>query len=239
MKLTSFTEQQIRQQQQQQQQLLQQQQQAGSVRDPRIIDLTQSTSTVSSTTSLCSTPRQGSPVHYPLVTQVQNFNTLPANGQNGSNGRLNSNAPSATHNTLPARVNGGPNGNAGGSGRGSSVSGPTGRHFKPFDHRKMNPMAEIQEDSTWTPGGPPPPGAVVENPYGEIMYGTVVAQQQLPNQVPNTTVHKNLNMPHMPSELRHTNYSSNVGPNRKLVNPQVMEHHRDSANFSMASSDSG
>jgi len=71
MKLTSFTEQQLRQQQQQlmlqqQQLMLQQQQQqqaaaaaaAGSARDPRIIDLTQSTSTVSSTTSLCSTPRQ-------------------------------------------------------------------------------------------------------------------------------------------------------------------------------------
>lgn len=64
MKLTSFTEQQLRQQQQQL--MLQQQQQqqaaaaaaAGSARDPRIIDLTQSTSTVSSTTSLCSTPRQ-------------------------------------------------------------------------------------------------------------------------------------------------------------------------------------
>ena len=34
-------------------------------------------------------------------------------------------------NTLPARV---------------VANGPTGRHFKPFDHRRMNPMAEIQED---------------------------------------------------------------------------------------------
>jgi hypothetical protein len=64
---------------------------------------------------------------------------------------------------------------------------------------------------------------------------------------PNQTlvVHKTPNLPHMPAELRHTNYSSSVplpggaGPNRKLVNPQVLEHHRDSANFSMASSDSG
>jgi hypothetical protein len=67
---------------------------------------------------------------------------LPANGQNGSNGRMAGNPPPVSHNTLPARVNGGPNGNVT-SGRGP-VSGPTGRHFKPFDHRKMNPMAEIQ-----------------------------------------------------------------------------------------------
>ena len=193
---------------------------------------------MSSTTSLCSTPRQGSPVHYPLVTQVQNFNTLPANnGQNGSNGRMPGNPPPVSHNTLPARVNGGSNGNVT-SGRGP-VAGPTGRHFKPFDHRKMNPMAEIQEDSTWVPLPGGGSVQVVENPYGEIVYGTV-GPQPLPNPAANTTlvVHKNLNMPHMPSELRHTNYS-NAGANRKLVNPQVMEHHRDSANFSMASSDSG
>jgi hypothetical protein len=231
MKLTSFTEQQIRQQQllQLQQQQQQQQQQSGSARDPRIIDLTQSTSTVSSTTSLCSTPRQGSPVHYPLVSQVQNFNTLPANGQNGSNGRLPSGPPSVSHNTLPARVNGGSNGSSGAvtGGRGS-FAGPTGRHFKPFDHRKMNPMAEIQEDSTWVP-------AAAGNTYGEIMY----APPQPPPVNTTLVIHKNLNQPHMPSELRHTNYSSNVGPNRKLANPQVLDHHRDSANFSMASSDSG
>ncbi len=56
-----------------------------------------------------------------------------------------------------------------------------------------------QEDSTWAPlaGGAVP---VVENPYGEIVYGTI-APQPLPNPAPNTTlvVHKNLNMPHMPS----------------------------------------
>ncbi len=100
----------------------------------------------------------------------------------------------------------------------------------------MNPMAEIQEDSTWV-------AATAENPYGEIMYAPGMAPQPHPAApVPvNTTlvIHKNLNMPHMPSELRHTNYSNNVGPNRKLVNPQVLDHHRDSANFSMASSDSG
>ena len=119
------------------------------------------------------------------------------------------------------------------------MTGPTGRHFKPFDHRKMNPMAEIQEDSTWIPGT-----AAVENPYGEIMYAQVGPQPQPPPPV-NTTlvIHKNLNLPHMPSELRHTNYSNNVvvgvGANRKPVNPQILDHHRDSANFSMASSDSG
>ncbi len=49
--------------------------------------------------------RQGSPVHYPLVSQVTNFNTLPANNcPNG--GRLQASSPSpASHNTLPARVN--------------------------------------------------------------------------------------------------------------------------------------
>jgi hypothetical protein len=54
----------------------------------------------------------------------------------------------------------------------------------------MNPMAEIREDSTWTP--------VIE---GNGIYA------QLPQ---NTTlvVHKNNHVPHMPAELRHTNYSN-------------------------------
>ena len=97
-------------------------------------------------------------------------------------------------NTLPARVN---------AQASSTAIGPTGRHFKPFDHRRMNPMAEIQED-----------------PY---------AAPAAPSQVQKST-HQ---IPHMPSEVRHTNYSQ-----RKVVNPHIMEH-RDSANFSMASSDSG
>ena len=66
------------------------------------------------------------------------------------------------HNTLPARVGESPPRAAGGGGHphqgaaGHNVHNgphypthpanlqPTGRHFKPFDHRKMNPMAEIQ-----------------------------------------------------------------------------------------------
>ncbi len=98
-------------------------------------------------------------------------------------------------NTLPARVS-----------NGSMVQGPTGRHFKPFDHRKMNPMAGIQEDT-------------VSN---EPIY-----QRTTP-----------VNQPHLPPEVRHTNYN-NSQQNRKPVNPNIMEH-RDSANFSLASSsDSG
>ena len=88
-------------------------------------------------------------------------------------------------NTLPARVQ------------------PSGRHFKPFDHRKMNPMEGIREDSGQT----------------EPIYQRTIVQKS----------------PHLPSEVRHTNYNNGGG----LVNPLIMEH-RDSANFSMASSsDSG
>ena len=118
-------------------------------------------------------------------------------------------------NTLPARVNGV---------NGGMPNGPSGRHFKPFDHRRMNPMAEIQED--------PGCAVVVENPYGVL------------GPVP-PTVQKNTNMPHMPDQVRHTNYNGSGNgqqqqPQRKpgLMNPQVLDH-RDSANFSMASSDSG
>ena len=105
------------------------------------------------------------------------------------------------HNTLPARP-------------------LTGRHFKPFDHRKMNPMADIQED----PYGPP---------------ASVTASPGAANNGNNNLIvqHKNTSMPHMPQNLRHTNYSSS---NNKamLVNPKLIDH-RDSANFSLASSDSG
>merc|ERR1719458_594533 len=55
-----------------------------------------------------------------------------------------SNSLTSHNNTLPARVNGinGPSSNS----NNKIFGGPTGRHFKPFDHRKMNPMADIQED---------------------------------------------------------------------------------------------
>ena len=116
--------------------------------------------------------------------------------------------PNAT-NTLPARV---------------TPNGPSGRHFKPFDHRRMNPMAEIQEDPSGAPGEPiyqrPPSQA---GPQGHLI------------------VQKSPHLPHMPPEVRHTNYHSTNGTPataKKLANPHILEH-RDSANFSMASSDSG
>ena len=64
----------------------------------------------------------------------------------GSNRPLGANS---NVNTLPARV---------------AANGPTGRHFKPFDHRRMNPMAEIQEDpyASATANPNPNPG----NSYG-------------------------------------------------------------------------
>ena len=120
-------------------------------------------------------------------------------------------------------------------------------------------MAEIQEN----------PYGMHESTYGTIpennpVYGTIgpngsgvpgqpqvsgsrpVSSAGLPAAPGNLIVQKTSHLPHMPSELRHTNYSSNtpagvaVDPQRKqLVNPQVLEHHRDSANFSLNSSDSG
>ena len=50
----------------------------------------------------------------------------------------------------------------------------------------------------------------------------------------NLIVQKNTHLPHLPNEVRHTNYTGR----KPLGNPQVMEH-RDSANFSLTSSDSG
>ena len=44
--------------------------------------------------------------------------------------------------TLPARVNG--NG-AAPAPRGAVLGGPS-RHFRPFDHRRMNPMEDIHEN---------------------------------------------------------------------------------------------
>ena len=126
----------------------------------------------------------------------------------GSSGRPIMNG-STTTNTLPARVNGG------------VATGPTGRHFKPFDHRRMNPMAEIQE-----------------NPYPNE--DPIYASGRSPSE--NLIVHKSTHLPHMPAEVRHTNYngmplqSQRIMP--QMVNPHIIEH-RDSANFSMASSDSG
>ena len=51
----------------------------------------------------------------------------------------------------------------------------------------------------------------------------------------NLIVQKSTHLPNMPSEVRHTNYQRKP----QLINPHILEH-RDSANFSLASSsDSG
>ncbi len=107
-------------------------------------------------------------------------------------------------------------------------------------------MADIQENPygvTSAPNGHPEGAVAVnvtENPYATF---SGPQQQQL-------IVQKSTHLPHMPSELRHTNYSSSQQPQPqqqqpvlngqgRLANPQVLEHHRDSANFSLTSSDSG
>jgi len=66
----------------------------------------------------------------------------------------------------------------------------------------MNPMAEIREDTTWIPVGD-----------SNGMY----AQQHA---LPNTTlvVHKNNHVPHMPAELRHTNYTNATQQGQKHNN---------------------
>ncbi len=194
--------------------------------DPRIIDLsstTASSSSVASTNTVVPTPpRQASPVM--MMMMPQQFNTLPAAQTNNINQQPSigrgtpAMAAAAAHNTLPARVNGAimPPGNTRGS-----FQGPTGRHFKPFDHRRINLMAEIQEH-------PSPQQAGTDAKAQSVYANTQLIVQKTPH------------LAHMPAELRHTNYSSTSsnGP-RKLANPQVLEHQRDSANFSLTSSDSG
>lgn len=231
-------------------------------RDPRVIDLNNTHSNTSSQApSMASTPRQGSPVHHIQYQPNPNqFNTLPAQANGTPNGVKPTGPNPNSHNTLPARMNGqlpppSPR---------NSYSGPTstrvltGRHFKPFDHRRMNPMAEIQEI----------PHGMHESTHSTIdsqypsrshgiqangLYGTIDLPQNGPPSRPlsanggNLIVQKNTHLPHLPPELRHTNYSSGMshtpllaGPksNVKLVNPQLAEHHRDSANFSLTSNDS-
>ena len=122
------------------------------------------------------------------------------------------------HNTLPARV--------GATTEGSQRNlhfppnhQPSGRHFKPFDHRKINPMAEIQENpyEQSATANIPPQGY---NGYNGHHPGP-------DGQGDNTyIVHHNTHIPHMPSELRHTNYGA-AKPH--LVHPQVLQH-RDGIN---------
>ena len=251
MKLTTFSESQL-----QQQQLLSNpnhpQLNVGS-RDPRIIDLNSTAS--SSNASISSTPPNSNLqmhsnqafAHQP--SNGSNFNTLPAqvngmnnglnSGNNDMNGAVNGgNLGIAAHNTLPNRVNG--------SGISSNSSNklfnaPSGRHFKPFDHRKMNPMADIQEDPSYGISGNQPQQPV--NPVSTSTGSSPFAGRV--NQIGNGGIngvgpnhslivsHVNSNMPHMPSELRHTNYSGgNVSGipfsgasvqhqrQQQLVNPQ-------------------
>ena len=174
----------------------QQQQQQAQIRDPRIIDLNPAGIPTQQSQHPNFNTLPGSHVHQPEVVP----NTVPHGGVQGVMG--------SSHNTLPARV-----------------AGPSGRHFKPFDHRKMNPMADIQEN----PYGPPAPYASGQSTYPQghdMNNGNLVVK---------SNVHPNL-----PPNLRHTNVYSGPGMQQKpvLVNPKVLDH-RDSANYSLGSSDSG
>jgi len=182
-------------------------------RDPRLIDLSQS---AASTGNLGAPPAPSLPNGTSHVTTqhqyMSNFNTLPAHMTTPHPQPSPQLAHHPNH-TLPARVGGDS------SPRNLHFPNhqPSGRHFKPFDHRKINPMAEIQE-----------------NPY-EQQANAGYAYGPPENGVDTTyVVFNNQHIPHMPSELRHTNY----GTKSQLVHPQVLQH-RDSVNYSMASSDSG
>ena len=118
MRLTSFTEATANQ----------------SPRDPRIIDLAQSTALTQPSNGLPK-PSQPQP-HYP------NCQTLPAQGH-GQYPAPAPQGPPHPHNPLPARVGESPPRALHYPSHPPNLQ-PTGRHFKPFDHRKMNPMAEIQ-----------------------------------------------------------------------------------------------
>jgi hypothetical protein len=141
-------------------------------------------------------------------------------------------------NTLPARVNHHQTNGGGSAGLHNGGAGPTGRHFKPFDHRRINLMAEIQED--------PSAAAAAAAVAGEPIYQRPPVAPHQQQQQQNLIVQKSTNHPHMPAEVRHTNYNGGLGQlatqvqqqPRKMANPHILEH-RDSANFSMASSDSG
>lgn len=203
-------------------------------RDPRIIDLAQSTA--------CGSPRQMSAIPggiHPNLPQSQhnlnhvpqqptNFNTLPANMAGPPH-------PQVIHNpvnTLPARVNTSPPRTNQPNFNGHHA---TGRHFKPFDHRRMNPMAEIQEN----PYEIQHQNHEIQHTNHEIQphqtdpsYGQITDNSYNPDTT--YVVHHNKHIPYMPAELKHTNYNSKP----QLVHPQVMQY-RDSANYSCASSDSG
>ncbi len=93
---------------------------------------------------------------YPAVS---NFNTLPVHLSGGGGGLGHHSAVGGhhaghqppllhhQHNTLPARVGESPpRTGPHHSSAAAAAAAASGRHFKPFDHRRMNPMAEIQEN---------------------------------------------------------------------------------------------
>ncbi len=82
------------------------------------------------------------------------------------------------------------------------------RHFKPFYHRKMNPMADIQENPYAMHDGL---GGVVHmppQPQQRPVSAAIQGQNPASMAQANLIVQKNTgHLPHMPSELRHTNLS--------------------------------
>ena len=165
-------------------------------RDPRLIDLSQ---------SAASTGNLGHPplTSHPPLPHTSAFNTLPAHmsGQQPGHAPQPHPQPHHPHNTLPARV---------GEAAPRNLHFPpnhlpSGRHFKPFDHKRINPMAEIQE-----------------NPYEQQANNGYGGQYGGPENGGTYIVHHNNHIPHMPQELRHTNY----GPTNKpgLMHPQVLQH---------------
>ena len=147
MRLTSFTE-----------------SSGGGPRDPRIIDLAQSTALSNGHSGQGGgqyTSSGSTSSSHPMPVQGSNCHTLPAQGL----AQYPHPPPQSSHphNTLPARVGESPPRGVGphnggvhhGGGAHNGHGGPhypshpanlqpTGRHFKPFDHKRMNPMAEIQ-----------------------------------------------------------------------------------------------
>ena len=78
---------------------------------------------------------------------------------------------------------------------------------------------------------------IQENPYGTVNARPASSSATPGAAGPGLIVQKAGHLPHLPSELRHTNYSSSKPP-PQLVNNAVAQA-RDSANFSMASNESG
>ena len=191
----------------------------GHSRDPRLIDLSQSAASTGNLGSCAGQLPHPQLAQLPHPQQQHSFNTLPAHmSQQHGPGHQQPPHPHHPHNTLPARVNNYPQPHPQQHHHQQQHSHhhqqqhphhqqqhpqqmaglqvqPSGRHFKPFDHRKINPMADIQE-----------------NPYEQQQYG--------PGQHEATyTVHHNTAVPHMPAELRHTSVT-NYGPQH----PQVLHH---------------